>query len=784
MKHLKTLLLFLFFVPTLFAQVSSPTQTVRGKILQANTYRPVEAAVINIPSTQQNAISETDGSFRIENVPIGRQQLQVSFLGYKVTTIPVLVESGKEVVLEIPLQTSSTGLDTIVIKAPRLEVTSPLSSHVITIEETLRLPATFYDPARMMTTQAGVVALGDQANHISVRGNSPNHLSWRLEGVEIVNPNHTANGGTVTDLPTLNGGGVNILSAQMLGDSRFYKGNFPTQFSNVIGGLLDMRLRKGNDEKHEFIGQIGLIGIDVAAEGPISKKSKAAYLANYRYSTFGLLSQMGVDLGGEAVGFQDASLNFSFPTKKLGDFTVFGVWGKSTNIFTGADADLPVEERAEQKQAFDIDFDSRSIIVGGTHQLAFGKNMLWKTSLAYSTFESSRIAQLNQADWFSDDKRSVYNRSSYGNAQEKLSIHSRLTIGVNEHLQITSGLIFNKADTDISALNSFRDTLGTDFRTWISEFDTREIYSNAKIDISKKLSANIGLRFGQYQSFTLGDWLPIATDNWKLYERLSLAYQLNPKHALRVAYGNYGQNVFANFVESRQIGLNYRWQINQNTNFQIESYYQVLTPNTSRATYNSQIIHNTFELALNDFTPSVYTIAQQARNYGIEASLQRFITDDYYFIANASLFESQVEIGDKQWQDSRWNNQYALNLTAGKEWTKQKKKARRIFGLNARAAYGGGLRYAAIDTENSDAFVTRYLDPNDFSQQYPDYFQLDLRLYWKRNKAKYNTMLSLDIQNATNQKNIAFAYYDALLEQTVTKKSLGIIPILSWRIEL
>ena len=143
----------------------------------------------------------------------------------------------------------------------------------------------------MATSYPSVVAANDQGNSIIVKGNSPNGLLWRLNGLDIVNPNHLANAGTLSDKPISNGGGVNILSAQMLDRTQFYTGGFPASFGNALSGILDMNLREGSKNKAEGTAQASLLGLDLSLETPLSKNNNASALVNYRYSTVGLAVQ-------------------------------------------------------------------------------------------------------------------------------------------------------------------------------------------------------------------------------------------------------------------------------------------------------------------------------------------------------------------------------------------------------------------------------------------------------------------------------------------------------------
>ena len=215
----KSIILILALV--LFSNLHS--QTLRGTIKDIDTGQALVGATISLDGTQWGTVSDSLGMFRLEKLPVGRYQLRVSYLGYAPLIVPeILIESGRETVLNLQLTETGTDLNAVTVRARQADrrIYAP-TVQTLTIEETLRFPATFFDPARLTTAYPGVVGNNDQTNGISVRGHSPNHLRWRLEGVDIVNPNHTPNAGTFSDRVTQNGGGVNILSAQLLGPSHF-----------------------------------------------------------------------------------------------------------------------------------------------------------------------------------------------------------------------------------------------------------------------------------------------------------------------------------------------------------------------------------------------------------------------------------------------------------------------------------------------------------------------------------------------------------------------------------
>lgn len=273
--------------------------------------------------------TELDGSFRIDNVPVGRHSLRITCLGYEDAAInELVVASGKEVVLNIKLQESLVTMSEVVVKAERLNGTpnnemASVSARSFSVEQTKRYAAALNDPARTALSFAGVTTGDDTNNEIVIRGNSPRGLLWRMEGVEIPNPNHFSEQGA-------SGGGISALSVNMLANSDFLVSAFPAEYGNAMSGVFDLKLRTGNNEKREYAVQAGFLGLDASAEGPIGQAGGASYLVNYRYSTLTLLESLGViDISDGVTTFQDAAFKVNVPTKNNGYVSVWGMGGLS-----------------------------------------------------------------------------------------------------------------------------------------------------------------------------------------------------------------------------------------------------------------------------------------------------------------------------------------------------------------------------------------------------------------------------------------------------------------------
>ncbi len=775
MRHISFLLFFLAAGLVLNAQPL--TQTIRGQITDADTGKPLPGASVGLLNTSLGAIADSAGAYRIEKVPVGRYQLKATFVGYGSIILPeILLESGKELVLDLALKEQASVLDAVVVRAPRLDVlTNAPNVKPLTVEETLRFPATFFDPARLASNFAGVVQDNDQANGMAVRGNSPNGVLWRLEGLDIVNPNHTPNAGTFSDRVTANSGGVNILSAQLLSTSYLHTGAFPAEYGNALSAVMDMRLRRGNNQRYEFTGQAGVIGVELASEGPFANDVEGSYLVNYRYSFVGLLNLMGVEVGDEDITFQDLSFNLVFPGKNGSTFTLFGIGGISENIFKAERDSLLWEFR---KDRYDIIFRSRMGAVGTTYTTPVGAKGILRLSAAFSGLASERTGDRLDADYepvrLEDDRYD----------QVKVSVHSYYQHKLSQSARLRVGLQMNREDFDIRS-NQLQGLLAEGKGGgWLLQ-----PYASLQADLGSALVFNGGLHYSHFAFNGSGAVEPRASLAWAFARKqsLNLSYGLHSQLQLPQLYFAVGDNIADNqdldLTKAHHLGLGYQVQVRESVRFNAELFWQSLfdVPVAGPGGPGSFSAVNLVE----GFVPYALANNGTAQNYGVELSVQRFMAGGLYYLFNVTGYNSTYKGRDGTERDTRFNGKYILNATAGKEWTRAVKEDKsRLWGINLRTSYIGGFRDTPIDeTASRQAGYTVYQDDLAFTIQQKSYFRADLRAYLKWNKSKASSTLSLDIQNLTNAENEAFRYYDVQQNAVLVQHQLGFIPLLSYRVE-
>lgn len=768
---------------TLNAQ--SITQTIRGTVVDQSLQTPIPgASIVLFNSTPlRGTTTGPDGQFRLSQVPVGRQSLKISFVGYKDRIIQnIVVDAGKELILSVDLEETVQQVDEVVVR-PQIEKDKPLnemavvSARTFSVEETQKFAAAVNDPARMATAYAGVVTADDGGNQITIRGNAPNGLLWRMEGVEIPNPNHFSNLGAA-------GGGISILSAQLLTNSDFMTGAFPAEYGNALSGVFDLRLRKGNNAKREHTVQVGVLGIDIASEGPFSKNYKGSYLFNYRYSTLGILSKLGVQVGPAVNIFQDLSFNLYLPTTKLGNFTVFGFGGLSTSKI---DASKDSTTWQSEYDRYNENFVANTGAAGITHSLNLGRKAFLKTVLLASGFRNDY-----RNEWLTDEYTPSL-RWQEGYTIQKRIASSTLTYKFNPQHTLRAGIIGAELVYDLSRKNW--DTESEQLKTQIQARNathTVQTFAQWNYRMTEQLTLNAGLHY-----------LRLLLNNTDALEpRGSLKWAFAPNKALSLGYGLHSQmqNIGSYFVKtgvgseatqpnrnmgftrSHHLVLGYDWSLNDHLRVKAETYYQSL--------FNIPISANkqdAFAL-INRFdglTTDPLVNKGVGKNYGLELTVEQFLQNNFYFLWSASLYESKYKGSDNIWRDSRFNGNYASSFLAGKEISTGETGLFRksVIGLNLKVSYYGGYRYTPIDLAASQQKGEAvFIDSEAYSRQLPDYFRTDIRLSWKKNRPNYTRTLSLDIQNVTNRKNVFGQYFDPRSGQVRSSYSTPLIPVLSYRV--
>lgn len=794
MKKLVSNYFLLLITAVSFAQSGQ----LKGLVVDKQSEQPLQGATIELLNVETTigAITDFDGYFTLENVPLGRQIIRVSFIGFESATLPnIVITSGKDAFVTIQLQESFQRLDEVVLtnnsnKDQALNKLAKVSARQFGLEEVTRFSGGRSDVGRLAANFAGVSAPDDSRNDIVIRGNSPTGLLWRLEGIPIPSPNHYSTLGTT-------GGPVSALNPNLLKSSDFITSAFPAEYGNAIGGVFDLGFRKGNADDYEYTLQTGIFtGVEAMTEGPLGQ-NKGSFLIAARYSLVGLL---GVGAGGTAAtpNYNDVSFNIDFGKVNKGNLSAFGIIGNSDIEFLGDDIDEDDLFAAEDENTF---VDSRFGVLGLKYNLSLGNNSYLRTIVSGSYFGNEFIA-----DRFIDKDTSqerIIRYTQGDNSEVRFTFSTLYNTKINSRLSFRTGLLLENFNVQNLLLDRNEQIDGNGdgdpdlirFRDIDENMSMYQPFVQAQYRLTEEITINAGLH-SQYS--TLNKQFAIGP-------RAALSYNFLPNHSLNLGYGLHYQNIplpllFLNenvngelvqtnrnldFVESSHYVLGYDVKLGNSWRGKVELYRQDI----DKAAVES------FPSSYSSLTEGADFIFDNNRvslvnegtgfNQGVEITLEKFFNKGYYGLLTGSFFESKYEGSDGIERNSPFNNGYVLNFLTGKEF-KLGITGRNILFVDTRITTSGGRFFTPVDLQASQqaGFEVRQ-EELAFSEQYDDYFRWDVKFGLKLNskKKKQSHQFYFDFQNVSARENVFVQRYNRLTNEINQVDQIGFFPDFGYKFQ-
>lgn len=769
------------------------TNTVKGTIIDAQSQSPLSGVSVFVVDSDPviGGITDEYGKFRLEEVPIGRVSIQASMIDYKPILLNnLIVNTGKELVLNLEMEEMITTLDEIEIidsedKTKALNEMTTVSTRMFSVEESKRYAGTLGDPSRMAKSFAGVSNSGDSRNDIIIRGNSPLGLLWRLDGMTIPNPNHFGSLGTT-------GGPVSILNNNLLANSDFMTGAFSSSYGDALSGVFDLKMRTGNSDKHEFTGQIGFNGFEFDAEGPISKGNNSSYLIAGRWSTLEVIKEIGLNIGYAAVPqYKDLTFKLDFPSLKFGRWSLFGMGGLSYIELLDENSEEGTITVSPASQ--DTYYGSDMGVLGLSNLYFFNKNTSQFIGLTASGVRNTIKVDSLYGENKQNKVKFYGNNSSESRLgftyyiNKKFSAKNTMKIGT-----FVDWIFFNYADSVLNDQDIFN---GLNYRT-LTDTKENSVLVQGYVEWQHKFSDELTMNSGlHYQQFLLNSTNSIEP-------RLGLKWQFTPKQTLSIAGGLHSQrqassvifyetpnadgsytqtNRDLGFTKSIHAVLGYDFNFSSNFRLKVETYYQSL--------YDIPVEQNPSIFSASnigaDFTlPNVDSLLNNGTgtNYGIEFTLEKFFSNNYYFLLTTSIYESKYTGSDGVERNTAFNGNFQLNALGGVEFNLDKSN-KKVFTFDTKVTYAGGKRYIPIDLEQSKIENEQVnINSQAYDNRLPDYFRTDIKVGFKLNGKKVTQEWAFDLQNVFNTQNVFQRIYNPKTNSITTDYQIGLFPMMTYRI--
>lgn len=766
---MRLLFISLFFLFFSILHSQNITQTIRGKVRDAVSKSELPGVQVTAykDSAKGGAVqTDINGYYRLQNIPIGRVVVKASFLGYQPVVLKIDITSGKEVILNFEMEETAVKVEEVVITASkkgevRNEMAS-VSARTFTVEETNRYAGSRSDPARMASNFAGVQGSDDSRNDIVIRGNSPMGLLWRLEGVDIPNPNHFAIAGST-------GGPVSIINNKTLENSEFYTGAFPSEYGNCNAGVFDLKMRNGNNEQHEFTGQFGFLGTEFSAEGPIDSASGSSYLFSTRYSTLKIFEALNISIGTDAVpSYQDGAFKFNFPGKNGSNLSLFGIGGKSAIEILVSKYTQPSEDLYGDKDR-DQYFGTSMGVAGASYTQSLNEKTFIKIVASHSISESHthHVLVVRDTNYAID---TLIDQMGYKYIEQRSSLNFSITRKISSKVSMKAGLFpsyytFNFID---SILN--QKTNQFNFRNkYNSGTALLQGFLQYRFKPSDKLSFTAGLHSQYFEINGSSSIEPRAGMKWNIKENQSISAGFGMHSQLQPTYIYFTHTIDANGVwvwHNKNLGftrsihnvVSYDWAVSDQLRVKAEAYYQYL--------YEAPIdIYSSSFSLLNQgsgydrFFPDTLTNKGTGKNTGAEITVEKFFSKDFFFMVTASLFDSKYKGSDGIERNTDFNGNFAVNGLLAKEFKIGKNK-NSVLTTGTKITYAGGRRYTPADTLASAALGEIVgVDSLRNTKRFKNYFRWDVKVGFRANRKNVTHELGLDLVNVLGTKNVLSLTY-------------------------
>ncbi len=793
----KHLFLLLFLLPAMC--VAQRVQRIKGTVVDKESRATLAGVSVGVTdlSPAIGSVTDADGRFVIENIPVGKHTITVSYLGYQGKTLSdVLVTSAKEVILSIEMEEAAVKMTEITFTQKREHINdmAVVSTKTFDVQETERYAGSRSDPARMASNFAGTQGGDDSRNDIIIRGNSPQGVLWRLEGVDIPNPNHFS-------VPGTTGGPVSMINSKTLSNSDFFMSAFPAEYGDAVAGAFDVKLRNGNNDRYEFTAQFGFLGTELAAEGPLSRKGGSSFLFTYRYSTLALFKGMNIKIGTSSVpNYQDATFKVNLPIGKKSDLAFFGIGGLSNiDLIVSTLTKKPDELYGQSDR--DQYFTSNTGVLGATFSHTFNQTTYTKFTIAETgndIYAKHNFVFRDSATYRLDSLKNILGyRFITGSTVAHWFINKKLS----SNKTVRFGIINNYYSLNFS--DSSRQnpptTIPWQYReNFIGSTDLVQAYVQFKYRPTDQLTLTGGIH-AQYLTHNSSTAIePRVGMRWSLSERdfITLGYGLHSQMQPLYQYfahdpaspASVMKNYNVGFTRSHHMVLGYDRVLSKDIRLKLETYYQYLFDVPVETRSGSSYSGLDQGTGYSRYFPDTLKNTGTGYNYGLEFTLEKKFSHHYYLMLTGSLFDSKAKGNDGVFRSTDYNSQYAINLLGG--WEKKIGKYSTLIA-GGKVTFIGGKLYSPVDTGASRLYGEAVVvDSQRNTLQFKPYFRADLKLGVRFNSKKVTHEIALDLVNIFNNKNISsYSYSYGLYLQTGGKEpfyyqyQLGFLPIFYYRLD-
>jgi TonB-dependent receptor len=261
--------------------------TVNGRATDPR-HSALQGARVELQPTGLTAVSDNEGLFTIQGVPVGTYTISVSYLGFSPFSTSITVTGGQPTQVDALLQIGSVNQEVVVrgerehgeIEALNIERTADTIIEVLPAEVITSLPNT--NVADALGRLPGVSLERDEGEgkYVQIRGTEPRLSNVTINGVHVSSPER--------DVRNVK---LDVIPASLVDSIQVSKTLSANQDGDAIGGSIDLITRSADDTP--FYTVTGMTGYTPIING--------RWLTEYDATTskrFGAEKRLGVAFGG------------------------------------------------------------------------------------------------------------------------------------------------------------------------------------------------------------------------------------------------------------------------------------------------------------------------------------------------------------------------------------------------------------------------------------------------------------------------------------------------------
>ena len=798
---MRTIINWMLAAILLCGAMNVQAESLRGTVKDAITGEPLIGAMVKIVELDNTAaLTDMDGNYSISLSKGGRFTIETNYIGYEPSVMKeILISGAKEVMLDIALRENSNELKEVVVR-PRINKEATVNPAVLTggvmlsMEEASRFAGGYNDPARLVMSFAGVSGEADGSG-LSIHGNAPERMQYRIEGVEVFTPNH------FNDLWNAGYGLVSALNSNVIGNSDFFTSTFNANYNNALSGVFDVRMRPGNGTRHENTIQVGTVTEEWTSEGPISQKHNSTYITTWRYGFTSLADKLGlVDTDGAHSTFEDFSLKLNFPTKRLGTFSFFSLGFHDTSY----DERMKLEDMHSAYDASDNDAKLTQLLAGVSHKIRFGNKWAWRTTVAYNMqhlksdiyyfgLQRNAAGVINQPLAFEEpEQKYLFSKQKVN--EDRLVFNTELSKQVSakwltqfggEYSHRFFNLTYSSADRLYAPVSTMREYTNMKDNTGLAN-----VFWQNLITLNEHFSFSAGVAANYF----------VLSKDFSVEPRVSVKWDPNDKNSFSLGYGLHSMmekldayfyrdpagnlvNKDLGLTKAHHLHATYIHKFSPNVALRLNAYFEYGFKTPVGINGSTYCVTNRYFL----YTDEPLVNKGNTRNYGGDITLEHYMKHGFFGQVNFSLYKSQYRGEDKVWRNQLYDRGFMFKVLGGKEWMIGKN----VLNVSAKYSIQGGLRYTPIDVDRMRANVAAgivndnpiYKDNEAFSQRFDPTSVVDLTVSYKINKKKVSHTIAFEGLNIFAAKAPMFQRFDLGTLDVRTDKGGISLPNIFYRLD-